>query len=69
MRTRRASKYETLIELKRTRARKSRKCHACGGAINPGNDYFRESLGLISKPLGLQLNAFCLECKPRTQCE
>ncbi len=69
MTTRRVSVYENAIKLKRTRARKLWECHACGSDIDPGDYYYRESLGLISKPPGLQLNAFCLECKPRRQCE
>ena len=69
MATRRVSVYENAIELKLTRARKPWKCHACGSDINPGDDYYRESLGRIRTPPSLQLNAFCLECKPRTHYE
>ena len=57
-----ASEYENAIELQRTRARQSWECHSCGRAINPGQYYYRQSLGLIRKPPGVRLNAFCLDC-------
>ncbi len=58
-----SSKYERAIELKRVRARKLAECLACGDPINPGDHYYRQSLGRISKPPRLQLSAFCLSCK------
>ncbi len=56
------SRYESVVELKRTRARQSWKCHSCDRVINSGDYYFRQSLGLIRKPPGVRLNAFCLGC-------
>ena len=60
---RNASRYEDAIALKQVRARQSWKCHACGRAINPGQYYYRQSLGLIRKPPGVGLKPFCLACK------
>ena len=58
----RISKYENAIVLLVKRARKSWECHSCDSAILPGDHYYRQSLGLIRKPPGVILNAFCLEC-------
>ena len=63
MANRRVSEYESAIELRRTRAKKLRECYSCGSAINPKDYYYRQSLGLIRKPPGVQLNAFCLDCR------
>ena len=59
----RVSKYDGAIILKETLARQSWRCYDCGGAINPGERYFRQSLGLIRKPIGVRFNAFCWNCK------
>ena len=58
-----SSKYEHALELKRTRARKPWVCYSCGDPINPGEDYYRQSLGMIGKPPRVQLNAFCMNCE------
>ena len=62
MKQRQASKYETALELKWRCARKPWKCYACEQEINPGDYYYRQSLGLINKPPRVYLNAFCAEC-------
>ena len=62
MKQRQASKYQTALELKWQRARKHWKCYACGQEINPGDYYYRQSLGLINKPPRVTLNTFCAEC-------
>ena len=63
MSNRQASKLESTIQIRLTRARKSAECYSCGRAINPGDDYDRQSLGLIRKPPRVRLNAFCLDCR------
>ena len=57
------SKYESAVELKRTRARHPWNCFSCGCDIKPRDYYYRQSLGLIRKPPRVRLNAFCLGCK------
>ena len=57
------SKYESSIELKLTTARDSWTCTSCQKEINPGDSYYRQSLGLIRKPPNICLNAFCLDCE------
>ena len=56
------SKYEHVIELKKTRAIKPWECYECGAPINPGDYYFRQSLGNRNKPPRMQLVKFCLNC-------
>ena len=62
MRQRQGSKYEAALQLEWTCARKPWKCYACGQEINPGDYYYRQSLGLIKKPPKVHLNAFCFKC-------
>ena len=57
------SRYESVVSLNRTRARQSWDCYSCDRAIHPGDYYFRQSLGLIRKPPGIRLKAFCLDCE------
>lgn len=63
MANRQVSEYESEIELRRTRAKKSGECYSCGSTINPGDYYYRQLLGLIRKPPRVQLNAFCMDCR------
>ena len=63
MANRRVSKYESAIELRRTRAKRSGECYSCGSTIDPRDYYYRQSLGLIRKPPRVQFNAFCLDCR------
>ncbi len=58
-----SSKYEHAIELKRTRARKPWTCYSCGDPIDPGENYYRQSLGMIKKPPRIYMSAFCVNCK------
>jgi hypothetical protein len=55
-------KYEAAKTLKLTKARRPRNCDSCGVRIIKGTEYFRESLGPMAKPPGLQLNSFCIAC-------
>ena len=64
---RRASKYEGVIELKWTRARRPWDCYSCGHVINPGDYYYRQSLGLIRKPPDVPLHPFCSDCNHSPQ--
>jgi hypothetical protein len=56
------SRYDKIKTLKPAKARRRWTCHACGAAIERGEFYFRESLGLIAKPPGVELLSFWLAC-------
>jgi hypothetical protein len=57
------SKYDAVKTLRLVKCRKQRHCDACGGTIEKGTEYLRESIGLIAKPTGLRLRGFCLRCR------
>ena len=57
------SKYENAIGLKLTTARSFWSCSSCQRDINPGESYYRQSLGRIGKPPDVCLRAFCLACE------
>jgi hypothetical protein len=56
------TKYDLVKTLKLTTARLPHTCNGCGGKIEKGSRYYRESLGLLAKPPGLQLRSYCLAC-------
>ena len=58
----RMSKYDNAKTLKLTKAGVSHACAKCGQTIQKGDMYYRESLGLIPKPLGMTLHSFCRMC-------
>lgn len=62
-------RYSAMIRLVRRKARKVWECRTCGKVIQPGDDYYQQSLGLIGKPPDAVFSRFCLECKdsPRTK--
>lgn len=57
------SKYEAAKTVKLTKARVQRTCDACGGAIERGAEYFRETLGFLAKPPGVRLRSYCIACR------
>jgi len=56
------TKYEGGKTLKLKKAGSQWACEACGAVIKKGTEYFRESLGPVSKPPGLHLVSFCFSC-------
>jgi hypothetical protein len=56
------SKYESAKAIEMKKARVAHQCEACGRNIEKGQEYFRESLGLVAKPPGLHLRCFCIGC-------
>jgi len=56
------SRYEALKVLQLTTARTEHVCQRCGAQIARGARYYRESLGLVCKPPGMRLKAYCEPC-------
>jgi len=61
------SKYDSVKEWARVRARISHTCDRCAALIESKTNYHSERLsGRISKPLGLYLGKLCVTCYERS---
>lgn len=60
------SRYEAAKFLVKRKARKGHVCRSCGKPIDPKDEYYSESLGLMMKPPNVSLNSYCLNCGPKT---
>jgi hypothetical protein len=63
------SKYEKAKFLVKRKARKVHFCNICGKNINPKDEYYSETLGLIDRGPHIQFYSYCLECGPKSGLE